>query len=247
MTQNEMEQAVEQTARDLVRLERIGGSSFLNLPILYPDGSSVTVKIDRIATGLRVSDAGFAYREIEDIGADRSFGRTAKKIAEERDVRVGKKTLYVDATADTLFAAICDVATASWQVADKVYSRVADQDEQELEDELTARLEAIFGPQRLVSDKKSLKGESSTEWPVSAVVSLDDHMAVYQAVGDHANSIYRAATAFRDLSALRRPPRLIAVVRDQDALGSRLALLSQASASVINRDDPDERFRKAAA
>src|SRR3546814_11423671 len=62
-------------------------SSYINMPLLYPDGSCVTLRIDRLSDRFRVSDNGFAYREIEDLGAERSFAGTAR--SEER--RVGKE------------------------------------------------------------------------------------------------------------------------------------------------------------
>jgi hypothetical protein len=120
---SEFRAAVEATAGELVRLNQIGNSSYVNLPLLYPDGSSVTVKIDHVADGLRVSDNGFAYREIEGIGAENSFSKAAKKVAEELSVEADRRTIFADASAETLFRAICDVGAASWSVADSVVRR----------------------------------------------------------------------------------------------------------------------------
>jgi hypothetical protein len=49
MTPMQVESVVNRVARTLVRHQRIAGASYLNLPILYPDGLAVTVKIDPIA------------------------------------------------------------------------------------------------------------------------------------------------------------------------------------------------------
>src|SRR3546814_17256881 len=79
--------AIESVVKLLVEFRQVGASSYINMPLLYPDGSCVTLRIDRLSDRFRVSDNGFAYREIEDLGAERSFAGTAR--SEER--RVGKE------------------------------------------------------------------------------------------------------------------------------------------------------------
>ena len=240
-----IERTVETVARDLVRLQRVNGSSFINLPMLYPDGSSVTVRIDPVATGLRVSDNGFAYREAEDANAVRSFGQNKKGIADEFGVEIRQKTIYTDTSREGLYEAVCDVAAASWQIAARVYSRLVDDGEQELEEEVSDRLKKLFGAEQ-VQENKEVPGASSVGWPVSALVSFSDHKTIFQAVGDHPNSINRSATAFRDFSLLPKPPRLVAVVRDKKALGARASLLTQSMAKIVERGFEDDQWRAAA-
>ena len=81
---------------------------------------------------------------------------------------------------------------------------------------------------------------------MSAVVTAGEHKAVFHAVGDHANSVYRTNTAFHDLGALDDPPALVAVVNDRKALGPKLGLLAQAG-HVIESEQPDDVYRRAAA
>jgi len=242
---DDFERTVETVARDLVRHRRVNGSSFINLPLLYPDGSNVTVRVDAIESGLRVSDNGFAFREAEDVNATRSFGQNKKGIAEEFNVQFGQKLIFTDTASDGLFEAVCDVAAASWQIAARVYSRLPDDEEIELEEELGERLKTLFGTPH-VEENKELRGASSVSWPVSAVVSFSDHKTVFQAVGGNANSINRSATAFRDLSLLPNPPKIVAVVRDRTLLGARASLLTQASARVLERGQSDEQWEAAA-
>ena len=63
--------------------------------------------------GFRVSDAGFTYRELEAIGAERSFPRVAKAAAERESVAKNRRVIFVDVSAEDLTRAICDVAAAS--------------------------------------------------------------------------------------------------------------------------------------
>jgi hypothetical protein len=75
---------------------------------------------------------------------------------------------------------------------------------------------------------------------------MDSGLVVFQAVGNHPYSVYKAATAFHDLSELPAPPRCIAVVKDKEAMGVNLNVLAQAG-RVIQGDQSDDTYRKAAA
>lgn len=244
IARDEILQHVTTTMNNLVRTRQVRGSLFCNLPLLYPDGSFVTVKIDPVAHRFRVSDAGFAYREVEDVDAARSFKRTAEKFAEEAGVEVGDREVFVLVSDNQLERAVCDVAEVSWRIADQICNRAFDEDETVLADELNARLVKIFGSSS-VQNPKIVLGASTTEWPVSAVVSFMGHAAIFQAVSNHAGSIYKASTAFRDLAILDPAPRLIAFVRDKKALGTKLALL--APGKIIEESQADEILKRAAA
>ena len=241
----EVEQAVRNAVGNLVRHEKVNGRVFINLPMIYPSGSYVTVRIDQAGDRVRVSDGGFAYREAEELDAvSRYFRRTANKTGEQMGVEVGDRALYVDASIDTLHQAICDVAEASWRVADHINFSL-EEDDGELIESLTKRLAAVFGDKN-VDSAPTITGASTNPWPVSAIVKLRDHSAVFQAVsGSNANSVYRTSTAFRDLAELDNPPRLIAVVKSKAALGARLSLLEPGR--VIEEDQPDDLFVRAAA
>lgn len=241
---SDVEDAIRKAVEDLTRAERINGVWHVHLPMLYPDGSFVTVRIDQAPGGVRVSDAGFAYGEADRVDASRSFRRTANKIAEETGVCVGERSIFAHAHLDSIESAVIDVAETSWLVADRVCKRVWEGEDGELPPALRDRLARLFGAGR-VEESAKIRGSSTSEWDVSAVVRFDDHVAVFQAVRDHPNSIYKASTAIRDLSLLSAPPRLIAVVDSKEAMGVRMNLLSPAK--VLEAGNPDDIFLRAAA
>jgi hypothetical protein len=237
--------AIETTVRGLVRSKKIGLSYYVNLPMIYPDGSFVTIRIDSGTRGaIRVSDAGFAFREADEMGYARTFTRTANALAETVGVRVEDKTIVSDATIVSLDRAICDVAEASWRVAAAFGDKFEEEDDFALTDELSARLKLVFGPDH-VSDLPNIIGSSTVAWPVTAVVSLNEHRTVFQAVAAHSNSLYRTATAFKDIAAMENAPRLVAVVRNKSAFGAKISLLSPGR--VIEETQPDDLYRRAAA
>lgn len=237
--------AVEATVHGLVGHRQWGQTIYVSLPLIFPGGSQATVRVTPSREGFRIDDGGFAYRELEAISAERSFARTAGKIAERENLEVNRRVIFTSVDEDGLGRAMCDVAMASFAVADQVYRKLAEHEDDEIEDYLQERLVAVFGKAAILPPRK-IRGYSSLEWEVSAQVKIDGHDAVFQAVGSHANSIYRARSAFGDLAELPSPPRLVAVVKDKQALGAKLTLLSQ-SARVIESAQADEAYWKAAA
>jgi hypothetical protein len=243
VTSEVFDKAVNEAVSDLVRCKRVNGTFYVNLPLVYPDGSYVTVRLDQVEGGIRVSDAGFAFRQVEEVGAGRSFSRTAAKIAETFDVDTAKRAVFVVVDLEQLNRAIIDVAVASWTIADTICSKVHEEDEQ-LQEDLKVRLQKIFGPLK-VRDEAKIIGVSANEWDVSAVVNSGKHDTVFQAVANHPSSIYKASTAFRDISGIKKPPKLVAVVRNKKELGQKISLLTPAT--VIEDVQSDEYFRMVAA
>jgi hypothetical protein len=237
--------AVKAAIDDLIQVRSWGDSTYISLPLIAPDGSSITVRVTPAEGGFRVDDAGFAYHDLERIGAERSFGRTASSIAETYGLEVTKRSFLAQASGEELFRAICDVGMASWSTIDRVYERINAQDEADIEEFLKPRLESIFGAAKVESEN-AIVGSSANEWPVSAIVHIDGRIAVFQAVGEHANSVYRTSTAFHDLAALPKPPTLISVVKDKTKMGKKISILAQAG-RVIQGDQPDNAYKRAAA
>lgn len=237
---------VDAALAQLVTFHSYGGAQFINLPLLYPDGSSVTLKVERVGEDrVLVSDGGFAFREVEAVGAEASFARVASHVTEKRGVDANRRVICKLVAVSHIHRAVADVAIASWEIVDRIYGRLHDKDEAEITREVQSRLVTVFGRERTECGV-TLVGLSSSEWPVSARVKTDHGPAVFQAVSPHPNSVYRTTSAFHDLSALEMPPRLVAVIHDKQKLGPKIGLLAQVG-RVIEDTDKDEVFVRAAA
>lgn len=238
-------EVVESAARQLVSVRQLGDSSYVNLPLFYPSGGAVTIVIGRAEGGFRVSDGGFAYRELEMIGAEHMFGRNAESFATAIEAKHDKRQLYMIANVDQLVGAIAEIGSASARLAHKVADKVTARNEAEIAAALYDRLVKVFGPARVEPEAK-LVGASTKEWDLSALVRLDDRMIAFEAVANHHSSVYSATTMFHDLALLERQPVRVAVVRDKKAMGAYLGMLSQA-AHVIQDNQPDQTFEQVAA
>lgn len=240
-----LKDAAERAAAELVSVSHWGDSSYVNLPMIMPSGTPATVRVSSTGSAFRVDDGGFAYREAEAVGAERAFGRAGAKFAQAEGLTVGKRAIRTDASASDLQRAICDVAAASYSTAHDIYRRITEEGLDEIQDYLRERLEAAFAGARIESEQ-TLKGASTHDWTVSNVIYLPNRVVVFQAVGNHAYSVYRASTAFHDLAELPAPPQCVAVVKDLQTLGANLNVLAQAG-RVIQGDQTDDAYRRAAA
>lgn len=237
--------AVEAAMAELVRVTGWRDTIYVNLPLIFASGTAATVRISAAARGFRVDDGGFAYREIEAIGCERSFPKEAKKVADENGVSVNRRLVYVECGIEQLERAICDVGMASRDIVERVFRRIADREEAEIEDNLRERLERVFGSAK-IDENQDIIGSSTIEWKVSAIVRDEGRMTVFQAVSPNGNSVNKASTAFHDLAQLPTPLTCVAVVKDRDALGPKINLLAQAG-RIIQSDQPDEVYVRAAA
>jgi len=104
----------------LISTRHWSDASFINLPLVYPSGSFVTVRLTYVGDGIQVSDSGFAYREAESFGAMRSFYRIASGIAKTFEIEHDKRTVFVNVQNHEVERAIYDVSAASKMIADKI-------------------------------------------------------------------------------------------------------------------------------
>jgi hypothetical protein len=243
-TKPTLRDAVEAASRGLIAVQHWPDGSYVNFPLSYPSGASVTIKVELGADGFRVTDNGFAFREAESMGAEASFPGVARAVTDGTEISTNRRLLFVNVTNVELEQAMCDVAETSWQIADRIVKRAMREDV-EISASLRGRLANVFGRHALC-DETVVKGHSTSEWPVSAVVRVQSTTAIFQAVSSHANAVFRVSTAFHDISLLDNPPRLVSVVKSKEELGPKLDLLAQAG-RVIEEDQPDRVFWKAAA
>lgn len=240
----ELSELTSRIVPSLVSYQTWADASFISLPMVYPGGSFVTVRLTHVKDGVRVSDSGFAFKEADSFGAGRSFPYYARSISENYDVKVGKRTVFVDVRPHEVERAIFDVSAASLAIAEKIVEKASQDTEINISDALHDRLEIIF--REKVSFEAKLIGASQTEWDVSAVTNVDDQVTVFQAVTNWPVAVYKASTAFHDLAALENPPNLVSVVSSKEAMGKNYSILAQAG-RVIEVGQPDGTFIKAAA
>ena len=240
----DVEAAVAKAMSELMSARSWGASTFVQMPLFYPNGTQIVVKVEPGPLGFRVSDGGLTYREFEQIGAQSLFKRNAEAFAEEIGASVAKRAISLDVGLDELSAAMADVAEATARMSHKVIEREVNRGQAEIAEHLYERLDLIFGSDHVEHGAK-LSAPSTREWDVDALVTFGGKAAVFHAVPKHHGSVYQTSAMFHDLALKSNPPVTTAVVHSKAEMGSFYNILAQAG-NVIEQDDSSEVYKRSA-
>lgn len=239
------QEVVDGVARALANVRHTHDASFINLPVLYPSGSLVTVRIDPHHDGrYLVSDMGMGFEEADLMGAGRLFTHSAPAVAMRAGVHFDRQTFSIGVHREQLVGAVSVVAACSQEAVQVAAFRLDEKKKADAADRLCERLYRLFTPAK-VERGATVVGASNTPWTVTALVRADGHKAVYEPVSEHANSVAAVLTKFVDLNQLEHPPARIAVVRKKELLGTRLALIST-TANVVEEGVSDQTLERLA-
>lgn len=236
-------EAVQRAISEMVGVRAWGPTAYVRMPLFYPNGTQISVKVEPGPLGFRVSDGGITYRELEQIGAETLFNRNAKTFAAEIDAVIFKRAIMLDVTEEELGSAIADIADATARIAHKVIANEQGRNEAEIADHLYERLKLVFGTGQVEKDV-SIPGPSTKVWDVDAVVQIEGNIALFQAVTKHYASVYSTSAMFHDLALKNHPPVSTSVVRNKPELGAWFNILAQAG-NVIEESAANEVYESA--
>lgn len=238
-------EVVSNVVHSLVSARHESGGSFISMPVLYPSGSMVMVRIELHQEGrFLVSDMGLGFQEADLLGAGKIFTRSAATVAIRAGIHFDRQVFSLGVRQEQLVAAATVIAGCSQEAVQLAAFKLDEHQKSDATDRLYQRLVRVFSSQNVVRDAE-IRGASSTSWQVATLVTSDGHKAVYEPVAAHPNSVASALAKFVDLSQLERSPARIAVVRSKEALGTRLSLISTA-ANVVEETVPDRTLERLA-
>ncbi|MDW3206133.1 MAG: hypothetical protein R8L07_15045 [Alphaproteobacteria bacterium] len=238
----------DEIARHVSVIETDSGACFIRLPVFYPNGSCVAVRIQKIpplteTDSYLVSDYALAYDEAEAMGVATSFVRQAGEVAQRLGLAFIKHAFSVTNVprANLAWAAL-SVANASCEAVVLAAQKVDEARKENDSDLLYAKLVRVFSAKN-VSRDVDIVGASNTHWPFDAMVNSSYVRTVFEAVANHRNSIYAASTKFRDVKASEGAPERVAMVRDKASLGTMHNILSM-DCRVIDWDADTELLQR---
>ena len=149
----------EEVADKLIAVHEYRDSAYLRLPVLYPSGSTVVLRLSRERTmtaepqRFTITDFAAGYDEADMMGTATVFIRHATEIAEREGISWVDHAIVADGlTKEQLFGAAIAVATCSRDAA-VVAAERADEGKQTSErDILYRRLTSIFTPSQVHRD-----------------------------------------------------------------------------------------------
>ena len=244
-TQTSFGKLVETVAGELVTVKHDAGRSFISTPLMYPNGTSVVVRIEGAGGEYFVTDFGMGYEEAEMMGAVNIYSRSGKFVAEAAGIGFDRHSFFALRVSRTQLAgAIVTVANCSKEAVSVAAYKLADRRSKDAASILYSRLVTVF-PKRVVARNVPILGQSNTEWHVATIVRGDRYNAIFEPVSSHHVSVCAAATKFHDIAALEDAPSRVAVVKKKSEMKTYLAVLSQA-ASVIEQSASNDVYSEIA-
>jgi hypothetical protein len=237
---------VEDVAQELVATEHRAGGSFIRVPLLYPSGTTVVVRIQEGVDKFFVTDAGLGHQEAELMGASLIYSRHARPIADAAGVRFDNQAFFVlEASRDQLPGAVITIANCSQEATMRAADALAEQTFEDSKTRLFDRLVEVFTPKAVVKNAEVI-GASNQKWRVTAIVTLPEVRPIaFEPVTKHPNSVASATMKFGDIALRDGAPNRVAVVHKRTEFGPLLTVLAR-SANIIEDDAPNERIRRLA-
>lgn len=236
---------VDQVARELVTVSHDAGHSFISTPLVYPNGTSVVVRIEDARGEYLVTDFGMGYEEASMMGASTMYARCARVVSEARSIGFDDHSFFaIRVTQEQLAGAVVTVANCSKEAVNIVAYKLADRRSRDAVEVLYNRLITVF-PKRIIARDVSVIGQSNTEWHVATMVRGEQRQTIFEPVSAHHVSVCAAATKFHDIAAMEDAPSRVAVVERKIDLKTYLAVIAQ-SANVIERGSSDDTYSQVA-
>lgn len=242
--QKSIAQIADEVARALIRITPGKDAARLSLPLLYPGGSMVGVEISRLRDGFLVTDAGGARREAGLMGGEKTFVRLASDIAERFGVRFDRNMIFeMEVGVDELVVVVASVANAAKTAVENTAMILATTEHADARAVLWEKLDRVYG-QKKIQHKAKVKGKSDL-WEFDAAVQTNDHVALFEVIGPHANAVNSAVTKFLDVQDIGADaPKRVAVLTRKNQT-PHLPVLGR-TATLLPIDAPNEAYLKAA-
>ncbi|MCC4297949.1 hypothetical protein [Aurantimonas coralicida] len=238
---------LERIADDLVRVRPLVNGGLISTPVLFPSGSSVTVRITFDGDRCLITDDGAAYAEADMMGALPIFRRAARRVAEAAGIRFNDFEIFeIDASPDTAPGLIAIVADAARRSIEVTTERLADRLHSDTKASVFDLLVEAFGSGKVAADV-SLSGASTHAWTVDALVASDRADIAVSVVNPVPASISSTYVKLDDIRRLDAPPRTVAALARRNAFkADQIAILNR-TAKLIDLSATVTEFRRLAA
>lgn len=237
--------AVDAAMREVVSASHRPEGSYVRLPILYPSGSEVVVRVSGGPYIYFVTDFGMGYTEAELMGAERIYMRQAKEISQAAGVGFDDHAFFaVKVPRERLPGGIVTISNCSAEAMVITAFKAAEKATMDASEFMIEKLEGIFGTDRVHRDE-TIVGASNHEWAFAASVMSGRKRIVFEYATKHPNSVASVAMKMDDVSRLDGAPRRIVMVRDKAEMGTYLGVLAH-SANVVEDRISAEKIRELA-
>lgn len=233
---------VEQAMCEIVSAAHRVEGSYVRLPILFPSGSDVVIRVSGGPDRFFVTDFGLGYSEAELMGASSIYLRQAKQVSKNSGVEFDQNAFFsLEVPRDRLPGAIVTVANCCSEAVSLTAFKSAERAVNVGSELLVHKLTEAFGA-RYVHRQSKLLGASHHEWQFAALVDVEGKRNVFEFSTKHPNSIATVSMKMDDLARVSGSPGRFVMVHSKAELGTYLGVLAH-SANVIQDDYPIEKIK----
>ncbi len=223
---------VDAAMRGITSIAHRAEGSYVKLPLLYPSGSGVLVRVSGGPDKYSITDIGIGYTEAELMGAGPTYVRQAKIVSQNSGVRFDEHSFFaVEVPRDRIPGAIVTVANCSSEAVALTAFKIAEKAAVDASEVLVQRLESAFGAANVVRHEKII-GASNHEWEFAAAIKRGRRPSLFEFATRHSNSVANVSMKMGDVALLEAAPRRIVMVHNKNEMGTYLGVLAR-SADVI--------------
>ena len=239
--------AIEVAAQQLVTMDHRDSVSYIKVPLIFPSGSTVVVRVADAHPHFFISDHGAGHEEADMMGAATIYTRYGRSVADRAGISFDHYAFFMmKASRDQLPGAIVTVANCALETVTIAVYKLDERKRQNDADALYKRLLRVFQPRRVgVAKDATVTGRSNTKWHISALVEGAPRKTLFEPVSNHHASIFAASTKFHDIAGVDQPPGRVAVVHKKAELDTYLTVLAQ-NANVIESGVSDDTIARLA-
>ena len=218
---------IENVAREIVAAEHHVGGSFLRLPLLYPSGATVVVRIEQGDNRYFVSDWGLGYQETDLYGAGTFYVRHGRQVAEKAGVGFDNQAFFVmEASREQLAGAVVTIGNCSQEAAMRAADALAEKTFEDSAAVCTFSFQSSqrrsVRPKRCDQECKAYVGHSSTSGRSQQLCDSGQFKPTIFEPRDEASQLFASASMkFHDIALLGKeaPNRVAHCSRKENNLG----------------------------
>lgn len=246
MTDSIAKQQLSDRAREalgrIAKCRNVGEKVMVDLPLLYPSGSTVVIDIEQNGDRVWVSDMGLGHVEADLMYATESYKKLAVMKAKEFGVDYDGHSMFaLWVPIGRIEAAIICVANASAQAAAEAVRHATETQSRTQDEVFFERVSSIFG-KKSVARTAEVSGQRIS-WEVHNLVSLQNgKRAIFEPMSKHAASVSSKFLMFSDIRASDAPISLNAVVTNISNLDAKAQMIADV-ANIVQLDAPEAVLR----
>lgn len=235
----------EDVASKLMRAKDLSDGVRLTVPVLYPSGAMVVVRIGGGPDHYLVTDDGGAAREADMMGAaPQLFARNGRRAAERSGVRFNSHEIFeVEAAADMLPGFVAIVADASRLAAQLTADSVAERLDRQTALSVADRVRDAFGS-ATVEERVEVVGASARAWRYAAIAQLPGRIVAFEAVTPAPSSVAAAYLKFDDVRRVEGAPLQVACLVRRPAFSNENIVMLNRTAKLYDLAESGASLRR---